>query len=196
MMRTVLKSVAALSVLALGVAACGGSSSSSSNSGKKAAALGKTLVIESTPLSPMTDNFNPLSSTSTGFVTNAVALYNEPLYIWNNVKPTQPPIPILASGQPTWSNGGKTLTVPIRAGVKWNDGKPFTASDVAFTFNMIKAHAALYTSGAPTVTSASAPSATSVTLNFAKPEYANLFLIGQVYIEPQHIWGSVADPVT
>ena len=43
----------------------------------------RSQVIESTPLSPMTDNFNPLSSTSTGFLTNSVALYNEPLYIWN-----------------------------------------------------------------------------------------------------------------
>jgi peptide/nickel transport system substrate-binding protein len=196
MMRTVLKSMAAVSVLALGVAACGGSTSSSSNSGKKAATTGKTLVIESTPLSPMTDNFNPLSSTSTGFVTNAVAFYNEPLYIFNNVKPTEAPIPMLASGPPAWSNGGKTLTIPLRAGVKWNDGKPFSASDVAFTFNMIKAHPALYTSGAPTVTSATASSPTSVTLNFAKPEYANLFLIGQVYIEPQHIWSTVGNPVT
>ena len=195
MMRTVLKSMAALSVLALGAAACGGSSSPG-NSGKGSATMGKTLVIESTPLAPMTDNFNPLSSTSTGFVTNSTALYNEPLYIWNNIRPTQQPIPVLASGQPTWSNGGKTLTIPVRAGVKWNDGKPFSASDVAFTFNMIKSHPALYTSGAPTVTSASAPSATSAVLNFAKPQYANLFLIGQVYIEPQHVWGPVANPVT
>ncbi len=197
MMRTVLKSVAALSALALGVAACSSSTSSGSgNSDKAAATTGKTLVIESTPLSPMTDNFNPLSSTSTGYVTNSSALYNEPLYIFNNVRPTQAPIPILASGAPTWSNGGKTVTIPVRAGVKWNDGKPFSASDVAFTFNMIKAHPALYTSGAPTVTSATATSATSVTLNFAKPEYANLFLIGQVYIEPQHIWSTVSNPVT
>ncbi len=56
---------------------------------------------------------------------------------------------MLASGQPTFSNGGKTLTIPIRSGVKWNDGKPFTASDVAFTFNMIKAHPALFTTGRP-----------------------------------------------
>lgn len=195
MMRTVLKSMAAASVLALGVAACGGSSSSS-NAGGKAGATGKTLVIESTPLAPMTDNFNPLSSTSTGIVTNSTALYNEPLYIWNNARPTEPPIPVLASGPPAWSNGGKTLTVPVRAGVKWNDGKPFSASDVAFTFNMIRAHPALYTSGAPTVTSATASSATSVTLNFAKPEYANLYLIGEVYIEPQHIWSKVRNPVT
>jgi peptide/nickel transport system substrate-binding protein len=195
MMRTVMKSVAALSVLALGVAACGGSSSPSSSS-KGAATTGKTLVIESTPLSPMTDNFNPLSSTSTGIITNSTALYNEPLYIFNNVKPTEAPVPVLASGQPAWSNGGKTLTVPVRSGVKWNDGKPFSASDVAFTFNMIKAHPALYTSGAPTVTSAKATSPTSVTLNFAKPEYANLYLIGEVYIEPQHVWSTVSNPVT
>jgi peptide/nickel transport system substrate-binding protein len=195
MRQTILKCMVAVGVLTLGVAACGGSSSSSS-SGTPKTATGQPLVIESTPLAPMTDNFNPLSSTSTGFITNAVALYNEPLYIWNYLQPTKPGIPVLASGQPTWSNAGKTLTIPIRSGVKWNDGKPFTASDVAFTFNMIKAHPALYTSGAPVVTSATAPSATSVTLNFAQPQFANLFLIGQVYIEPQHVWASVGNPVT
>src|SRR6516164_4875894 len=189
MKQTILKSMAAACVLALGVAAC--SSLSSSGSSGSQTKTGQPLVIESTPLSPMTDNFNPLSSTSTGFLTNAVALYNEPLYIWNYLKPTQPGIPILASGQPTWSNGGKTLTIPIRTGVKWNDGKAFSASDVAFTFNMIKANPALYTSGAPM-----ASSATAVTLNFAKPQFANLFLIGQVYIEPQHVWSSVSNPVT
>ena len=195
MKQAILKSMAGAAVLALGVAACGGSSSSSS-SGSTQAKTGQPLVIESTPLSPMTDNFNPLSSTSTGFLTNSVALYNEPLYIWNYLRPTDPGIPVLASGQPAFSNGGKTVTIPVRSGVKWNDGKPFSASDVAFTFNMIKAHPALFTSGAPVVTSASAPSATSVTLNFATPQYANLFLIGQVYIEPQHVWSTVSNPVT
>jgi peptide/nickel transport system substrate-binding protein len=192
MRQTILKSMVVACALALGAAAC----SSSSSSTPPKAATGQTLVIESTPLSPMTDNFNPLSSTSTGFLTNAVALYNEPLYIWNYLKPTAPGIPMLASGQPTFSNDGKTLTVPIRSGVKWNDGKAFSASDVAFTFNMIKAHPALFTTGAPIVTSATASSPTSVTLNFATPQYANLFLIGQVYIEPQHIWSTVSNPVT
>ncbi len=193
MRQTILKSMAAIGALTLGIAACGGSSSSSTAS---KTATGQPLVVESTPLAPMTDNFNPLSSTSTGFITNSVALYNEPLYIWNYLQPTKPGIPMLASGQPTWSNAGKTLTIPVRSGVKWNDGKPFTASDVAFTFNMIKAHPALYTTGAPIVSSATAPSATSVTLNFAQPQYANLFLIGQVYIEPQHVWASVSNPVS
>ncbi len=42
-----------------------------------------------------------------------------------------------------WSNGGKTLTITTRSGVKWSDGKPFSASDVAFTFNLIKTNSAL-----------------------------------------------------
>ena len=30
-----------------------------------------------------------------------------------------------------------------RDGVKWNDGEPFTAEDVAFTFNMLKKYPVL-----------------------------------------------------
>ena len=56
MKQTILKSVVVASALALGVAAC--SSSSSSTPAKTA--TGQPLVIESTPLSSMTDNFNPI----------------------------------------------------------------------------------------------------------------------------------------
>ncbi len=189
----IMKSLAVAAVLSMGIAACG---SSGSNGSAPAAKQGKTLVIESTPLSPMTDTFNPYSLTSTGYLTNSVSLYNEPLYIFNTLNPTQAPIPFLATGTPTWSNAGKTLTLPIRAGVKWNDGKAFSASDVAFTFNMLAKNPKLNTSGAPVVTSATAASPTSATLNFAAPQYANLFSIGQVYIVPQHIWQSVQDPAT
>jgi len=196
MKHTVLKSLAVASVLAMGIAACGSSGSSTSGGSTNKAATGKTLVIESTPLSPMTDTFNPYSQTSTGYIANAISLYNEPLYIFNTLNPAQAPIPFLASGQPTWSNGGMTLTIPIRSGVKWNDGKPFSASDVAYTFNLVKTTTSLYTAGAPPVVSATASSPTSVTLTFAKPQYANLFLIGQVYIVPQHIWSTVSNPST
>ena len=194
MKNKIIMSLAAATVLALGVGACGGSTGGGGGGGGKTA-TGKTLVIESTPLSPMTDTFNPFSLTSTGFLTNSTALYNEPLFIFNTLNAAQAPIPFLATGD-TWSNGGKTLTLTIRSGVKFNDNKPFSASDVAFTFNMIKNNPKLNTNGAPVVTSASAPSATTAVLNFATPQYANLFLIGQVYIVPQHIWSSVSDPAT
>jgi peptide/nickel transport system substrate-binding protein len=67
---------------------------------------------------------------------------------------------------------------------------------VAFTFNLIKANPSLFTSGAPVASGATATSPTSVTINFAKPQYANLFLIGQVYIVPQHVWSKIGNPVT
>src|ERR1051326_5763937 len=89
MKRTVLKSMVAVSVLALGVAACGGSSAGNKSSTK----TGQPLGIERTPLAPTTHNFNPLSSTSTAFITNSIALINEPLYIWNYLKPTEAPVP-------------------------------------------------------------------------------------------------------
>src|SRR3954463_16061487 len=36
-----------------------------------------------------------------------------------------------------WSNDGKTLTFTLRDGVKWHDGKPFTAADVKCTWDML-----------------------------------------------------------
>jgi peptide/nickel transport system substrate-binding protein len=193
MSRKALKLAALAAIATMGVAACGSSGSGSSSG---SAATGKTLVIEGTPLSPFTDNFNPFVQSGTGYAVQAIALAYEPLYIYNNMVPTQAPIPMLASGQPTWSSDGKTLTVPIRTGVKWNDGKPFTAADVAYTFNLLKANPKLYTAGAPVVTSATATSATSVTLNFAQPQIANQFSIAQVYIVPKHVWSKVGDPAT
>src|SRR5580698_1348129 len=42
-----------------------------------------------------------------------------------------------------WSNNNKTLTFTIRNGVKWSDGKPFSAKDVLFTFDLLKKYPAL-----------------------------------------------------
>ncbi len=45
--------------------------------------------------------------------------------------------PMLASSY-TWSADKKSIVFTIRDGVKWSDGQPFTAADVAFTFNLMK----------------------------------------------------------
>jgi peptide/nickel transport system substrate-binding protein len=37
----------------------------------------------------------------------------------------------------TWSGDKKTLTFKLHQGVKWHDGKPFTAADVKCTFDML-----------------------------------------------------------
>src|SRR6266404_7228923 len=37
----------------------------------------------------------------------------------------------------SWSEDGKELTFPLRRGVKWHDGKPFTAVDVKCTWELV-----------------------------------------------------------
>jgi len=45
-------------------------------------------------------------------------------------------VPDLAT-QWAWSDDGKQLSFKLRTGVRWHDGKPFTAQDVACTFDML-----------------------------------------------------------
>jgi peptide/nickel transport system substrate-binding protein len=45
-------------------------------------------------------------------------------------------VPDLATSW-TWSDDGKKLTFKLRQGVKWHDGKPFTAEDVRCTFDLL-----------------------------------------------------------
>src|SRR5271169_2745701 len=45
-------------------------------------------------------------------------------------------IPDLATGW-TWNEEGTELTFPLRQGVKWHDGKPFTANDVKCTWDLL-----------------------------------------------------------
>jgi len=183
-------SLAAAAVLCMGIAACSSSSTSSGSS----ATVGKPLVIETTALSPMTDTFNPFVSTSTGYEVHAVDLYQQPLFVFDTLNPQQAPIPELGVKY-AWSNGGETLTVTTRSGVKWSDGKPFSAADVAFTFNLIKKFPALNVPATPVPTSATS-SGNTVTLTFSQPEYANLYLIMQTQIVPEHIWSKLSNPTT
>ena len=37
----------------------------------------------------------------------------------------------------SWSEDGKALTFKLRQGIKWHDGKPFTANDVKCTWEML-----------------------------------------------------------
>jgi peptide/nickel transport system substrate-binding protein len=46
-------------------------------------------------------------------------------------------VPELATGW-AWSEEGTELTMPLRQGVKWHDGKPFTAADVRCTFELLQ----------------------------------------------------------
>src|SRR5438034_11279996 len=45
-------------------------------------------------------------------------------------------VPDLAASW-SWNEEGTELTLPLRQGVKWHDGKPFTANDVKCTWDLI-----------------------------------------------------------
>jgi peptide/nickel transport system substrate-binding protein len=45
-------------------------------------------------------------------------------------------VPDLATGW-SWSEDGTELTFPLRQGITWHDGKPFTARDVLCTWDML-----------------------------------------------------------
>jgi peptide/nickel transport system substrate-binding protein len=49
-------------------------------------------------------------------------------------------VPELATGW-TWSEDGTELTFPLHQGVKWHDGKPFTAADVKCTIDLLQGKA-------------------------------------------------------
>ena len=49
-------------------------------------------------------------------------------------------VPDLATGW-SWSEDGTELTFPLRKGVKWHDGKPFTAADVKCTWDLLQGKA-------------------------------------------------------
>ncbi|HLH60729.1 MAG TPA: ABC transporter substrate-binding protein [Ktedonobacteraceae bacterium] len=103
--------------------------------------------------------------------------------------------PMLATNY-AWSNNNTTVTFTIRSGVKWNDNKPFTANDVAFTFNAMKQYPAADTNGVWSyLSSVTAPDANTVVMNFQKAYPPELVTIaGHVYIIPQHIFANVGDP--
>jgi peptide/nickel transport system substrate-binding protein len=97
----------------------------------------------------------------------------------------------LAIWPPTHSEDGKTWTFKIREGVKWSDGVPLTAHDIAFTYNFInEAHMSYfaYALGHPIAKDAfEAPDDTTLIWHM---EEASLVPESPPWIPilPEHIW--------
>jgi len=187
--------VATVGLLAAGLAACSSSSSSSGSAASSASGgttTGKTLVMESSPETSITQDFNPYVNTQAAYGMGADGLIYEPLIQFNMVAPPQY-YPWLATSY-AWSDGGKTITFAIRPGVKWNNGTPMTPADVAFTFNMLKKYPAVNLNGLKIQTVST--SGNNVVLTFPSAQYTNLQSIAGTAIVPQSVWGSAGNPAT
>ena len=185
--------IVAAGMLAAGCSAGSGSSSSPGSSSSAKTSTNSVLTISNENGALWTCGFNPLNASDTLL---SVGFIYEPLVYVNplqNGKTT----PMLASSY-SWGAGNKSLTFTIRQGVKWSDGTPMTAADVAYTFNLIKKYPALDLTGAWSVlSSVTATGPTTVTMNFSTVAVPYFYYIAdQTPIVPEHIWSKMANPTT
>jgi peptide/nickel transport system substrate-binding protein len=172
-----------LVIFTMMLSACGGGSTSNSN-GKH------ILKIAAQSYDFAEAGFNPYNGHPNAGV---LGLVYETLYFVNVNDGSF--TPMLATNY-AWNSDDTQVTFTIRQGVKWNDGKPFTANDVAFTFNLMKQYPAADGLGVWNfLSSVVAPTSTTVVMTFQKaypPVLVNI--AGHVYIIPQHIFQNAGDP--
>jgi peptide/nickel transport system substrate-binding protein len=107
------------------------------------------------------------------------------------------PGPDLATEVPTKENGGispdgKVWTVHLRSGVKWSDGQPLTAEDVAFTYNYaIENEMATWTTYLRGIDRVEVVDPTTIRMVCSAPK-ANMDK-ANIPILPEHVWSHV-DP--
>jgi len=183
-------------LLAIGLVVSGCSSAGSHATPKASASVdlnaprkqGGTVTISNEQGQTWPCQFNPFNpanyAESLGFV-------YEPL-IYVNLLNNQAETPMLASSY-QWNADKTSIDFTVRDGVKWSDGQPFSAADVAFTFNLMKSTPAidLYSlwtgAGLQNVTA----TGNKVTMKFDKPAATYFFnFANQVGIVPQHVWSA------
>jgi peptide/nickel transport system substrate-binding protein len=191
MRRKIVAGAAAL-LVAAAVAAC--SSSTSSSSGTSAKGPTGTLTISNAQGTLWTCSFNPFNPSNLAQGVTMGQVY-EPLAFVNTLQSGKT-TPWLATAW-AWGAGNKTLTFTIRNGVKWSDGTPMSAADVAFTFNLMKKFPTLDLSSVWSVLSGVTQQGDKVTMTFKNAAVPYFYYIAdQTPIVPQHIWSKIANPVT
>ena len=155
---------------------------------------GGTLKIEM-PWGTMPDNFNPLTSQGSQAGGTLSCLY-EQLFYFNSATSK---LKYVLGTSYKWENKNRKLVVGTRSNVKWTDGQSFSAKDVAFTFNYVKANPSIDVNGiwsGTTLSSVKATAKNKVTFKFSKPDTPALVIFASQFIVPQHIWASIGNPST
>ena len=141
-----------------------------------------------TTLGTSVSNFNPFLSFEQGEIDTLDMIY--PTLTFGNER--NEPAPWLAT---SWSTSANKLTwtFHLHTGLKWSDGTPLTAGDVAWTYNLIMHNAAAATSNGSLVTyfkTVTAPNPGTVVITTTKPLANLLNDVMVIPIVPRHIWQS------
>jgi len=185
--RTVALALAGL-LAAATVAACSSGDGSSTTSGSGTAA---TVLNVGMPNGPQTENHNPFLGSSSGASLGYRWMIFEPLVMINGIKPTEPGKPWLAT-EWKWDANYTKLSLTIRDGVKWSDGQPMTADDVAYSFQLRKDNEGLNSDAIPY--GAITASGNKVDLTFTRSQFTNQNKILTVFVVPKHQWSTLKDP--
>jgi peptide/nickel transport system substrate-binding protein len=178
-------------VIASGLLAAACSSSNNNQGNSPPAGASGVLSISNASGSTWTCGFSPFNG-AVQFL--SVGPVYEPLVFVNTLQNGKT-TPWLASSY-AWSNGNKTVTFTIRKGVKFSDGSPMTAADVAFTFNMLKQFPGLDLNAIWSVLSSVSQQGDKVVMDFKTPAVPYFYYIAdQVGIVPQKIWSKLKNPV-
>lgn len=179
--RIALTAVAGASVLAMALTGCTtGGGDKGGDSGSSDRAL-RVWAGSQTPIKP---NYNPFSP---NVLHGALGPIYEPLFFFNKTADDKPVGLIGDSFE--YNADGTQITVKVKSGLKWSDGKPLTAEDVAFTFN--------YEANNPKgngLVSAEAKDDSTVVLTYDSAQYTTEFQrLGSTYILPKHVWSEITD---
>lgn len=173
---------------------CGTGDSSTGGGGKATGRSGKpgdTLFVAGFQWGAPT-NFNPLG-TSAGWPCgqNSMQLVYETLVRFDELDGSLKPG--LATG--ITDAGPTKMTVTLQKGTAWNDGKPLTAADVVYTFELAKKHSEIsYATFWDYVQTIAKTNDTTVEVTLKttphNPGMVRNFL-ATTFILPQHIWAGV-----
>jgi peptide/nickel transport system substrate-binding protein len=183
-------------LLAGALAAAGGIAVAACAPASKSAAGSTTLTVagQSDNLTKVFNPFLPNSAQGLTYTSQGQGGFiYEPLVQINTVDIGKD-IPWLAKSW-AWSDNNKKLTVTLQDNVKWTDGKPFSADDVVFTYQLLQKYPALNVLGV-TFGPITATSPTEVVFTFADPSEQYFTNIVSSPIVSKHIWSSVSDPTT
>jgi peptide/nickel transport system substrate-binding protein len=119
---------AAVAASALLIAISGGDAAFA----QKAGGILKMYVWDNPPSMSMLEGVNPIAARTMMGVFNNLVMFDQHM----KQSSLQSIVPDLATDW-SWNEDGTALTLPLRQGVKWHDGKPFTAKDVQCTWDLI-----------------------------------------------------------
>jgi peptide/nickel transport system substrate-binding protein len=156
-----------------------------------AAGSATTVLNVGMPNGPQTENHNPFLGSSAGASLGYRWMIYEPLVMINGIKPAEKGKPWLATDW-AWSDNFTKVSFTIRDGVKFSDGSPMTAADVAYSFQLRKDNEGLNTDAIPygTITA----TGNKVDLTFTRSQFTNQNKILTVFVVPKAQWSAFKDP--